>query len=383
LSWFKPFNFLITYVNIIFRMFPGILLTTILFGTSIITSSLVLFIIYGEHFHQFSNVLAALVSIFNFYNIVEIYNDKKISESMIISRIYILYNIVFLVSLVFLFLLTVATYIYMFKKAANIEIAKENNEVMSKLNELDENINKLSDKKEDQLNDSDEHRQTIWLCLTESNELYKELNENKEKEGNNNNGGDNIHNNNKKLLFTTANQIISFLKYLFAIKPKMQFKSLDQKFTIVIELYTDINIKNFLKEGDLEQIDILFDWLNFAGCKIPAIMYSENKLDKYLRMNLNTNYWNVTFLNTKKELNSYLNPSKYSDLRLSDIYTEAKTGLFERQDTIQKDIPVRRKTQTHSSTEQKRITTAFKQKKAIVGDEKHALTVLSEAVDEE
>jgi hypothetical protein len=272
----------------------------------------------------------------------------------------------FLVVIIFLIYVTLATYIYMFKKAAHIEIAKEEDEIMHKLGELEETLCKLTDTKEDQFNDAEGYRQTIWLGLTEGNEIYKELNKELTKER------DRTKIEGPKIqLFSSAHHIISFLKYLFAIKPKMQFKSLDKKFVIVIELYTDINVKNFLKEKDIEQIDILFDWLNFAGCKIPVIMYSENKLDRYLRMNLISNYWNVTCINTKKELSALVG-YKSNERKVSDIHSNFKN--LERQKSMERRP-------THKVEHKNETSKQFK--KNIMQNDKESLTVLSEQVDEE
>jgi hypothetical protein len=345
-------------------MLPGIVLTALLFGTCFFSYSVVLFLLYSEQFAGFSNLLASLVSIFNFYHIRELYADGKMSESMTLSPVFILYNVMLLVFTIFTLIISIATYIYIFKKAANIELPKENDEVIEKINGLEELIAELTDKKEDLLNEGEEQKQVVWLCLTDTNDLYKEMN----------------NDSCKLLLFNSATQIISFLKYLFAIKPKMQFKRLDQKFTIIIELFTDFNLKNSLKEDDIEHIDTLFDWLNFAGCRIPVIMYSENKLDKYLRMNLNTNYWNVSFINTKKELSSFFALKAVE--KSADMYNDMNNILLDTQDTFNLDAhaPVkRRKTQPMSYNDTKN----YKRRKNIILSDRESLTVLSENLDEE
>jgi hypothetical protein len=108
---------------------------------------------------------------------------------------------------------------------------------------------------------------------------------------------------NDLLLFKTSNQIISSLKYLFAIKPELQFKKLNNKFGIIIEIKND---KSHLKEEELDQIDILIDWLTFVGCKIPVALYSQINIEKTLKMKLHSSYQYIKFINDQREIDSFI-----------------------------------------------------------------------------
>ena len=108
---------------------------------------------------------------------------------------------------------------------------------------------------------------------------------------------------NDLLLFKTSNQIISSLKYLFAIKPELQFKKLNNKFGIIIEIKND---KSHLKEEELDQIDILIDWLTFVGCKIPVAFYSQINIEKTLKMKLHSTYQYIKFINDQREIDNFI-----------------------------------------------------------------------------
>ena len=84
------------------------------------------------------------------------------------------------------------------------------------------------------------------------------------------------------LLFKNSSQIISFLKYLFALKPELQFKKLIHKLNIIVE----INEMNTLGEKDLVQIERLAEWMIFVGCKIPLVIYGESNFARNIKMRL-------------------------------------------------------------------------------------------------
>jgi hypothetical protein len=90
----------------------------------------------------------------------------------------------------------------------------------------------------------------------------------------------------------------------------MQFKRLDQNFAILVECKSETP---FLKDSDLEQIDILFDWLNFAGCRIPVSIYTQIKLDKNVRMNMNSSYNQLFFINLKSDISQFFRNNEKDD----------------------------------------------------------------------
>jgi len=193
-----------------------------------------------------------------------------------------------------------------FRESANIEKKPEDDEVLTKIIELEESIEKLSRrKKNNSLGNINNIKQIIWLGFegpsdTYNEKLYLISQEMKKEKG---------CEDNKMLLFNNSRQIISFFKYLFAIKPKMQFKNLEDKFVIVIECSDDLGHPELsfqVKESELKQINDLFDWLSFAGCKIPVAVYTSEILDKNTRMIMINCFNNVSFIDDKFDLNIFL-----------------------------------------------------------------------------
>lgn len=84
----------------------------------------------------------------------------------------------------------------------------------------------------------------------------------------------------------------------------MQFKNLEAKFGLVLEC----KVTNYkIKETELEQVYFLLDWLNFVGCKIPAVLYTIDRLERNLRMKIATCYIFLKFISQRDDLNVFLN----------------------------------------------------------------------------
>jgi len=189
----------------------------------------------------------------------------------------------------------------MFREANAIEIEDEDNELIQRLDGLSEGLEKLAIKKRDNsINIVSDVKQVIWFCLSGSSDLYNE-------KAYSNPKSSCSSDENKYMIFNKSPQIISFFKYLFAIKPKMQFNKLEKKFVILIECKNEYNEKNIIAEYDVSQIYFLFDWLNFAGCSIPLAIYTKFQVDKNLRMSLQNNYISIRFINDLNELDNFLN----------------------------------------------------------------------------
>lgn len=267
-------------------MMPGVLIATIIFGAILISYALIFYFIYNDLFYECSTIFNSMVNLININFLNTLLNSKDLQYSITETPKYILYNIIILSCIFIILFITIATFTYLFKNASIVEIKKDENSTLAKLNILEEKFDKVFAKQKENVQYEPSQKQIVWLCLSGSNELYNEK----------------TIDNHKLLLFNSSHQIIAFLKYLFAIKPKMQFKRLDRKFAIIIECKTDTPV---LKESDMEQIENLFDWLNFAGCKIPVGIFTQIKLERNLKMNINSIYWNITFINLKSEIDIF------------------------------------------------------------------------------
>lgn len=266
-----------------------------------------LYLIYNEKIEEYSTYMLALLNLFNSYSIITKYfNLPVVRQSLTINEIYFLFNLTIYVCLIIICFLVICTMIQTFRDSANLEKKPEDDEVMKKISELEESIEKLSRRKKDtSLTNLNIIKQIIWLGFEGPSDIYNEklylISQGVKKEKNSED--------NKMMLFNNSRQIISFFKYLFAIKPKMQFKNLEDKFVIVIECSGEVEHQelNFqVKENELKQINDLFDWLGFAGCKIPVAVFTPDRLDKNTRMIMTNGFSNVSFIDDKFDLNAFL-----------------------------------------------------------------------------
>jgi hypothetical protein len=115
------------------------------------------------------------------------------------------------------------------------------------------------------------------------------------------------------LLFKNANQVISFLKYLFALKPLMQFKSLKHKLCIVMQYSSTYKDNKGNKERIIENIRALLEWLNFVGCKIPVIIYCENNFGFLQKIQVSTSYKLLTFTDNLNSIEKFINEELEED----------------------------------------------------------------------
>lgn len=278
-----------------------------------------MFMIFNDSLIEFSDIFTSLLNLFNIYEIMFSYsNHTKIAQNLIISPNYFFYHAIIYICIFAIGFLILSGFVHMFREAISFEIKTEDNEMINRLSDLQDNLEKLSIKKRDNsLFSYNISKQVIWLCLSGSADLY---NERLYKFAQN---GGNLEDN-KFLTFNFSGQIISFFKYLFAIKPKMQFKKLEENFAILIELKnSEESVNNFRHfnnnsnssfeqnkniptKQELEEVYSLFDWLTFAGCRIPMAIYTEFILDKNLRMNMKNNYNSLSFLHEKQELDEFL-----------------------------------------------------------------------------
>lgn len=256
-----------------------------------------------------------MFNLFNSYSIITKYfNLPVIEQSLTISELYFLFNLTIYVWMLLIGFLSICTMIQTFRESANLEKKSEDDEILNKITELEESIEKLSRRKKDNsLSNLNNIKQIIWLGFEGPSDVYNEklylISQGIKKEKN--------CEENKMLLFNNSRQIISFFKYLFAIKPKMQFKNLEDKFVIIIECSGDVEHHELsfqVKENELKQINDLFDWLSFAGCKIPVAVYTNERLDKNTRMIMINSFNNVSFIDDKFDLNVFLKINSMDDM---------------------------------------------------------------------
>ena len=286
ISWFPKVSSPITkYLGILFRILPGILILGVITCLMVFMFTLMNFFVYNSLFIEMENVFNALISVFNFNMISYMNTSKILLYDIAYSDFFILYNVLQEIIVLFIFTAMIASVIYSVRIAAKYESVQEEDEVLIKLSQIESQL--IIQKENIDTNFDEMKKQIVWLSLTEKHELYNYYS-----------------NKNRIILFTQAKQVDSFFKYLFAIKPEMQFKNLKPKFGIIIESKVE---KGSIPDNELSQITNLLDWLKLVGAKIPVALYTNEHLDRNLRMKLSNCFLYIKFISEQKEITPFIN----------------------------------------------------------------------------
>lgn len=309
LSWLKTIaELFIALMNIFFRMLPGLIISFISIIFFIFIFSVINYFLFNDMYPYYETLYKSFISSFNIHIISTLYKTKepsRIFNNLFLSKysiIFIYFQIVFFFFIVSIFIATLA---YMFKNAILFQEPEDDNNYLEKLKEIE---NKLREKKENenmnnQINELHK-KQILWFSLDkEKNEIRNEIQ----------NEIDNDKN--EVLFFKNSNQIISFIKYIFTIKPYLQHIKLRHKLNIVIETN-----QRFLESNERKELNKLTDWLIFIECKIPLIIYGSTRFDPSYIIKLKSLYKCTIFINNKKELEKILKDTGEKVISIS--YTE-------------------------------------------------------------
>ena len=290
LSWikciFEPFTI---YLNVLFRMGPSIFITLIFFMLMIAMFIFINYFLFNDIFPYYETIYKSFISTFDFRIVMNLYNrnpPSRIFGNLFQSHYSI--SIILFQTLFFYFSLAIiiATLVYAFKKVIILEEIEEN-KYITKLEEIKKKLNE--NKIEEYKNVDLMEKHILWWIFDGKNSLMS-----------------NVITKYEALLFKSLSQIIAFLKYIFAIKPEMQFKKLKNKLNIIIE----INNKKIISN--------LGEWLIFVGSKIPVYIYSKNKIDNSFKMRLKNVYKLLFFINDDNILEKILAEKGIKILSISE-----------------------------------------------------------------
>jgi len=282
LSWWKSITEPFTVIlNTLFRMSPGIIITFIFLVGMHAMFTFINYFTFNDVFPYYQTMFNSFLSAFDFKILITVYDRKK--PSKIFSNLFqskYSVGILFFQVVYFYFYcsIVIATLAYLNKKAIILQEPPQENKYVTKLNEIEQ---KFEEKKAlENINEDTLKKQILWLNLDEDKKYNSEM-----------------ASKFQIIFFKNSNQILSFLKYIFAIKPELQFKKLIFKLNIVIE----INKKKF---GDIElkQISHLADWFTFVGCKIPIIIFGNSYFDHSIKIKLHNIYKLTRFINDEEIL---------------------------------------------------------------------------------
>ena len=300
-SWWKWFSApFIKVANIFFRMFPSVIISFFVALIFLVVFTITNYLMFQDIFTQYQTFYDSFLNVFNFRILSSLYieeNNSKIFHNMTQSKytfILLLFEYVFFL---LSFCIIISSFIHLYKKANSIEEPKQESEYLNKMENL---IEKLKENVEDKNVDLiGIKKQILYLKLTPKNLAL---------------------NNTTKIeltIFKNSQQIISFLKYIFALKPELQFKNLLSLLNIVIEVN---HYDNFNWNFDLKQIIYLIKWLTFIGCKIPLIIYCEPNFEKNYHLKLCRDYTLIKFVNDKNELENIMNKKDFGNFIIDNKF---------------------------------------------------------------
>jgi len=286
ISWYpKLSSVFIQYICVVFRILPGLLINFTITLLLLVVFSIMNFFMYNGQFMLLSNILGTFTDLFNLNSIKDINNSEILDHSLGNNRYFLLYNYIENVIKIYLISILIATITFLLRKSIKLESEKEDNDVMNKLNDIEGKLTNEVHQIDTAFKDF--QKQILWLNIGNKPDLFNSY----------------AASNKRLLIFTKSQQIISFLKYLFAIKPYMQFKNLNDKFGIIIQCRA---FTGKINDDSLENIDTLLDWLAFVGCKIPILLYTNERLERNLRMKIATSYLLLKFSNAKEDIGEFL-----------------------------------------------------------------------------
>lgn len=106
------------------------------------------------------------------------------------------------------------------------------------------------------------------------------------------------------ILFSSSKQLVSFFKFLFAIKPKLQFEQLEMKFLLIIDLV--LESKGRISEANLKEVLFMFEWLAFTAARISVVILTKGKIERSTKMKVESAYSNIVFVTDPKEIDKHL-----------------------------------------------------------------------------
>ena len=299
LSWSsfisKP---LIQYFSVLFRMLPGLVVNSLVTICSLIPAVFLNYFFYHSKILNYDTIFSSILFFTNIFQDIVIIKEEEdenkgysikhsISDTEYILLFGVIQKLIFLYSYIFF----ISSCVNSFEKAIQYESKKEDDEVLKKMEEIEGILEKEEENNDDSL--SNLKKQILWVNFENNNDLYNEV----------------FGKMKNMLLFKNANQVISFLKYLFALKPLMQFKSLKHKLCIVMQYSSTSTYKDnkVIKERIIENIRALLEWLYFVGCKIPVIIYCENNFGLLQKIQVSTSYKLLTFTDNLNNIEKFIN----------------------------------------------------------------------------
>ena len=301
ISWVKSISeLLVSLLNILFRMLPGIMISFMYIILFFFIFSIINYFLFNDIYPYYETMYESFIAAFNI-NIIQFLYDPKLPSKIFNNLFLSKYCIFFIFFQLIVFFITISMFIatsaYVFKQAILFQQDEEKDEYMEKLNEIQKKLEEKKNLEEINNNDDLNRKQILWFCLDRDLDKVRDYYENE---------------NYEVLFFKNTDQIISFIKYVFTMKPKLQHIKLRYKLNIVVETN-----QNHLEQKQRNEINKLTDWLIFIECKISLIFYGKTYFDSSYREKLKSLYKYALFVNNKNELVKYFESDKEKTIAIS------------------------------------------------------------------
>ena len=316
LSWSTFISeYLVQYLGILFRMIPGLVVNSIILITTLMPSIFLNYFFYRSKIINFQNIFSSIIFFIDtFRDAVIIKEEEKenngysIKYSITDSEYTLIFGIIQKLIVIYSYISFISACVNSFEKAVQLETKKEDDEIIKKMDEIEGLLEKEEENNVDNLRYL--KRQVLWINYENKNDLYNELSKKSK----------------NMLLCKNSNQVISFLKYLFALKPMMQFKNLKNKLCIVIQYSSTNNIIDniSLREKRINNIQILLEWLNFVGCKIPVTIYCISNFASLQKIKVSTSYKFISFTDNLTSVENFLDEANEMENYINENNDELK-----------------------------------------------------------
>ena len=299
LSWCKPVSKHIVHMMRIFlRMLPGLAVCVFIMSLIFLMFVLTNFALYNEVLEEYKDMYSSFLSLFTPKTLHTLLHKSKIYHSLSHSSYYIVFNLYQTAVIMLLFGLLTGTMSFLFRSANAAEakrISKKegNNDVYDEAEaEVLEKIRQIEEKVVQSRTAGDAKageallKQTVWLNLSNSNDVYNTYGQKE-----------------NAVLFKNTKQVLAFLRCYFGIRPELRFNDVTDKIAVVVEIKNDCNCLN---EFELEQIELLVDWVLFVGCKLPILVYTQFNLKKEFKMKMQREYEFISFISEAAKIDPFI-----------------------------------------------------------------------------
>ena len=309
LSWCKPLSkHIVRMIRIMLRMLPGLLICSFIISLIFLMFILTNYALYNEVLDEYKDIYSSFISMFSPRTLHILLNKSKVYHSLSHSSYYVVFNLYQTMIVMLLFGLLTGTMSYLFRRANSAEAENSSDddddnddnttntntnkicdegdaEVLEKIKQIEEKVIRSRNGNDIKAGDVLQ-KQTVWLNLSSSNDIYTMFADK----------GDLI-------LFKTTRQVLLFLRYYFGIQPELRFNGITDKLSVIVEINNEYD---YLKEFELEQIELLVDWVMFVGCRVPIMVYTHVNVNNEVKMKMQSMYELISFIEEVNKIETFI-----------------------------------------------------------------------------